>query len=188
MDTSRTLCCCSFKQNYLCRKLVKLKLEKGYEFGDVLLDGTTPRHEEDEKEPGASGDKEDNVHGTSMLDQLKKNGKDIAIFCQPQTAESYSADDFEGAKEFLEVKENAKEAVAAACARAHSVAGGLTICHVSVDVAGSRTLERKIKSVKKYTKRLWGSAPTQGMLVSAWSGDEENNMFVGITLKKDSVQ
>ena len=31
------------------RKLVLLKLEKGYNFGDVLLDGTIPHHEYDSK-------------------------------------------------------------------------------------------------------------------------------------------
>ena len=52
-----------------CRKLVLLKLEKGYEFGDVLLDGTLPGSQ------GNTLDSRGKILSTSMFTPVKDNTK-----------------------------------------------------------------------------------------------------------------
>ena len=55
----------------------------------------------------------------------------------------------------------------------------LTICHLNSEDSTS-------KSVKKQTKKLWASLPSNGLLLIVWSGttSEANPAMVGIGIKK----
>jgi len=86
-------------------KLVKLKLEKGYEFGDVILDGGTSlaasidaplegdgQQDEDKKIIQEANDGDSTVLATTMLNQMKEAGKTMSVVCQRlDTAEEYKA-------------------------------------------------------------------------------------------------
>ena len=58
----------------------------------------------------------------------------------------------------------------------------LTICHLDM---GS---ENSSKSIQKKTKKLWKSLPSNGLLLTVWSGTSDSNpAMVGIAIKKPDV-
>ena len=66
-----------------CRKLVLLKLEKGYEFGDVLLDGTLPGSQ------GNTLDSRGKILSTSMFTPVKDNQQRVCIVANNDILEKY---------------------------------------------------------------------------------------------------
>ena len=66
-----------------CRKLVLLKLEKGYEFGDVLLYGTLPGSQ------GNTLDSRGKILSTSMFTPVKDNKQRVCIVANDDILEKY---------------------------------------------------------------------------------------------------
>ena len=66
-----------------CRKLVLLKLEKGYEFGDVLLDGTLPGSQ------GNTLDSRGKILSTSMFTPVKDNKQRVCVVANNDILEKY---------------------------------------------------------------------------------------------------
>ena len=67
----------------ISRKLVLLKLEKGYEFGDVLLDGSMPNHHSN------VADSQGNILSTSMFTPVKNNQQKVCIVANEGTIKKY---------------------------------------------------------------------------------------------------
>ena len=67
----------------ICRKLVLLKLEKGYEFGDVLLDGSMPNHHSN------TVDSEGNILSTSMFTPVKDNLQRVCVVAKEDIIKKY---------------------------------------------------------------------------------------------------
>lgn len=90
----------------LWRKLVNLKLEKGYEFGDVILNGSVPNLV-DKTNPKKAED--NTVLGTSVARLLQTNNKSMKIVCQNEVRHDYSV--IPSVDQYLIEAKTAKEAL-----------------------------------------------------------------------------
>ena len=185
----------------ILRKLVNLKLEKGYEFGDILLSG--PFHldevksEETKNNPdeksvvenansasGVTGDKLSN-HSfcLSMLQEVKKREKTVKIVAQEgPAAEDYAR--IPGAEEFVTSAPSFKEAISSTCDSAFN--HDLTVCHVAMEHKGGG--DKTWAKVRKYAEKLWNHTSENGMFIAVMAGDRQSNAVVGISLKKKNLK
>ncbi len=47
--------------------------------------------------------------------------------------------------------------------------------------------KRSVKYVKKWTEKLWSHTSQNGLFITVWPGDKNQNAFVGISLNKAKV-
>jgi len=161
--------------------LVILKLDRGLEFGDVILGGQVPRMDDQGvyNIPKSNMNKYENLM-TSLSKTIKEQQKTVALLCDEVSGEKY--EDFVNFKSELKLLKSdltSKDAVEAATTAA--VEHNLTICHVDLsEVEG----EEKAKKVKKFSKTLFDFTSINGMFLVLLGGTTEQNAVAGIVIKK----
>merc|ERR1719158_837519 len=161
--------------------LVILKLEKGLEFGDVVLGGAVPRMDEQGvyTVPKSKMSKHENLM-TSLTKTLGEQHKSVALLCDKVSGECYAEfTNFKSDLKLLKTELSCKEAVEQSTASA--LEHNLTICHVSL---GDLDQEDKIKKVKRFSKKLFDFTSVNGMFLTVMGGDSKQNAVAGIVIKK----
>jgi len=161
--------------------LVILKLEKGLEFGDVVLGGAVPRMDEQGvyTVPKSKMSKHENLM-TSLTKTLGEQQKSVGLLCDKVSGECYSEfTNFKSDLKLYKADLSSKEAVEESSASA--LEHNLTICHVSL---GDLDQEEKIKKVKKFSKKLFDFTSVNGMFLTVLGGDAKQNAVAGIVIKK----
>ena len=154
-----------------------LKLEKGYDFGDVILDADAiPTEPKTASTPTIS---------TSLFHEVKEKEKKLCVVGTKPILEKYktywsSTENGEKVDEksvqLVETEKN-KAAVAEACSLAYEQ--NLTLCHV--------VTEDKDK-VRKWTKKLWNHTCSNGLFLTIWTGSPtKSRAFVGIGINKAKI-
>jgi len=169
--------------------LVLLKLEKGYEFGDVLLGGQVPEMTEEGVNvvPENSFDKKQNLM-TSIFKTAKQQERTVAIVADATSMEEY--DKFpaliEEAK-LVKRGESVDEVLEMGCDNA--VEHNMTICHANVgeEMEGMDS-EKVMGRVKKIAKKMFGFVSQNGMFVLILGGTKDQNAMVSIALNKPDVK
>jgi len=166
--------------------LVVLKLEKGIEFGDVILGGEIPRMDENgiyKIGPSSSKlNKKDNLM-TPLSKALSEHEKSVALICDTDSAVNYQEcsgfmsglKEFKSEKDFSEIVE-----LASAAAVDHD----FTLCHVNLS---ELEIEKKIKKTKKISKKLYEHTSVNGMFVILLGGTTKQNGVAGIVIKKPEI-
>jgi len=161
--------------------LVILKLEKGLEFGDVVLGGAVPRMDEQGvyTVPKSKMSKHENLM-TSLTKTLGEQQKSVGLVCDKVSGECYSEfTNFKSDLKLFKADLSSKEAVEESSASA--LEHNLTICHVNL---GYLEQEEKIKKVKKFSKKLFDFTSLNGMFLTVMGGDAKQNAIAGIVIKK----
>ena len=50
-----------------------------------------------------------------------------------------------------------------------------------------RLNKKSVKSIKKWTEKIWTHTSQNGLFVTVWPGDKNQNAFVGISLNKAKI-
>ena len=155
-------------------KLVLLKLEKGYDFGDAIQDNVNLDQ----------SIKATEMVSTSIFKEIKEKEKKITVVASQPILDGYEKywTDDEGSNVTLTQTENRKESIEKACNAAFS--HDLTLCHV--DLNGLEDA-KKLSKTKKWTKKVWEHTSTNGLFVTVWTGSPIQRAFVGIALNKASI-
>jgi len=161
--------------------LIVLKLERGLEFGDVILGGQVPRMDETGVYtiPKSNMNKYENLM-TSLTKTVGEQQKTVALLCDKVSGEKY--DDFVNFKAELKLLKSdltINEAVEAATNSA--VEHNLTICHIDLSEFEG---EEKAKKVKKFANKLYDFTSVNGMFLTLLGGTTEQNAVAGIVIKK----
>ncbi len=182
---------------------MKLKLEKGYEFGDVLLDGTTESIRNSVKKEGDKSDsdsdegdkkeedkeEDDTVLATTLLAQIRENNKKARVVCQKGLGEEYG--EVPGSEDLVEeCKEgssssssSSKAAVKRAAAAAHEY--DLVVCHVRL--SEGKSVEKRLERAAAMAERLWGHTSRNSMMFTVWAGSQEQNAMVGVAMNRGPI-
>jgi len=163
--------------------LAVLKLEKGLEFGDVVLGGQVPRINEEGvynvPESKSKMTKHENLM-TAMSKVLKSHQKTIALVCDEASSKCYSMfNNFMSDLNFFQSEAHRKGAIEAATSAA--VNHNLTLCHVSLFGLEDKD---KVQKVKKYSKKLFEHTSLNGMFMIILGGNNTHNAVAGIVIKK----
>ncbi len=159
---------------------MKLKLEKGYEFGDVLLDGTVDAIQQ------SSGETDN--YATTLMEQVGQGHKKVRVICQGDAvAKEY--EEVPGYTEAIQVvkcgegKEgSATDVVKKAISAVKDGEGDLVVCHVSLKEKGDAA--EKVGRVSKMVGRIWKKVAAYGMLFLICAGGPGDNAFVAMAMKK----
>lgn len=178
-------------------KLVLLKLENGYTFGDVLLDGTVPDRSKESENPS------DEILSSTLFNHAKDNNQTVCIVGQTQTLEQYQkysqgavVEEIKNEKGEVDAlrrgvvyadSSSDKESIKKSCELSFS--HNLTICHTDLSSLiesenGESHKRKSVKYVKKWTEKMWSHTSLNGLFVTVWPGDKNQNAFVGIALNK----
>jgi len=162
-----------------------LKLEKGLNFGDAIVDNVYNQELlESNKE---SKNPEDNknvvpIASTSIFSEVQKLEKTLCVIAEKDILNGYrqywKKDEGDSSILLLE-SSTSKDTIQKTCD--HSLRHNMTICHVD-----SKTLsdEKKWSKVKKWTKKIRDVTALNGLFVTIWTGTENQKAFVGIALNK----
>ena len=168
----------SYSNFFSYRKLVLLKIEKGFNFGDAIKDNV---HTQDlglvNKEKSSTSE----VISTSLFKEIQSKEKNMCVVGTQHILEGYKKyweNENESNVELIETPTD-KESINKGCESAFK--HHLTLCHVS---AGELSEEKKVTQLKKWTKKLWEHTSTNGLFVTVWTGTPEQKAFVGIALNK----
>ena len=155
-------------------KLVLLKLEKGYDFGDAIKDNVNLDQSVKSTE----------MISTSIFKEIKEKEKKITVVATQPILEGYEKywTDNEGSNVTLTKTESRKETIEKACNAAFS--HDMTLCHVDLN---SLDEAKKVSKAKKWTKKMWEHTSTNGLFVTVWTGSAVQKAFVGIALNKASI-
>merc|ERR1711874_367701 len=165
--------------------LVLLKLEKGYEFGDVILGGEVPNMTEEGGNVVGGMDKRHDLV-TSLFKTAKQQEKTVAIVADKITMEEYDRFPALVAEaKYVKAGESIEEVMDMGCDAA--VNHNMTICHVDMakEVEG-KTSEDVMKKVKKMAKKMFGFTSLNGLFMLILGGDSKQNGVVGIALNKNT--
>merc|ERR1719471_987384 len=174
-------------------KLVNLKLQKGYEFGDVLLGGHVPEHEDlagNSNQKVDDEEEEGKVLLLSAITEIRDQKKTVSVICQSEVAEQHS--EIPGLGD-ARTADGAKEAVAVAAEAAKDEENNLILCGVRLQ--GEQVGEKQWRKLDKWTRTLWDCVRPNGVLVTVWSGsgsgggEGEGNYsgMVGVALKRQEL-
>jgi hypothetical protein len=163
------------------RKLVLLKLEKGYNFGDAILDraGISKLPTSDEKST-----KEVPSISTSLFHEVKGQEKKLCVVAEKTILDGYRQywNNENGEVKFCETSDS-KGSIEETCSATFN--NDLTLCHLNLDSVSD---EKKISKAKKWTKKLWSHTSTNGLFVTIWTGSATQRAFVGIALNKAQIE
>lgn len=157
-------------------KLVLLKLEKGYDFGDAITDNVQLNQQEQK------------TVSTTLLSTFQKSEKKINVVSTSELLETYSkywksSEAEEGVQ--LHTANNAKEAVKKACQLAFE--SDLNLCHVQMDQQAEAS--DKVKKMSKWTKKVWSHTSINGMFITVCTGSPvDQRAFLGIALNKANIE
>jgi len=170
--------------------LVLLKLEKGYEFGDILLGGQVPEMTEEGVNVVPENNSLDKRHNlmTSIFKTAKQQERSVAIVADAVSMEEYDKFPALMAEAKLVQRGNSvDEVLEMGCDNA--VEHNLTICHANVgeETEGMAT-EQVMSRVKKIAKKMFGFTSQNGMFVLILGGTSSQNAMVSIALNKPDVK
>lgn len=161
-----------FLRFFFCRKLVQLKLEKGYEFGDAVLEVGAPRL----KEEGS-----DIV--LSMADEIQtKSDKSIKLICQ----DGVMANDFSSLPGYSDedlTKVDGDWSKTVDCAIKASAESDLVLCQVDLKGQSENSGKKKWKNASILTRRMWDAVSEKGLLITLWCS-EGSSVLMGVGFKK----
>eukprot|EP00095_Tigriopus_kingsejongensis_P007694 maker-scaffold142_size315517-snap-gene-0.17 protein:Tk07694 transcript:maker-scaffold142_size315517-snap-gene-0.17-mRNA-1 annotation:"rna exonuclease nef-sp-like isoform x4" len=155
-------------------KLVNLKLDNDFSFGDAVLGGTMPHLDVDAAKEAEENDKKQTL-GMSLLDQAKKEERNIKIVVQSNIAQEYMAVDAN--ESHIEQAPSLKSTLKLACDSA--LANNLTLCHIRAPQGDDMW-----KKVQKATKKLWRHTSVNGMFITVLTGSVDENAFVGVAMNR----
>ena len=165
---------------FVYRKLVLLKLEKGYSFGDAILDNVNTQDIQSshpkEKTP-------ESVISTSIFKEIQSKEKNICVIGTQNVLDGYRKyweNENETNVKLIETTTE-KESVQKSCES--TLKHNLTLCHVNSEELSA---EKKVAKVKKWTKKLREHTSLNGLFVTVWTGTPLQKAFVGIALNKAS--
>ncbi len=167
-----------------------MKLEKGYEFGDVLLDGTVDSIQDLQKEDNdkSKEEREDYILATTLVEQIREGRKTARIVCQSGVASDYAdIPGFDGSRgdgggDVLEECEGGGSGRAARAAVTAAADHDMVFCHVRLPEEKGR--RKRLGKAAKIAELLWGHVKAHGMLFTVWAGREDADAMVGIAMKK----
>ena len=158
------------------RKLVLLKLEKGYNFGDdAILDGSSTDRQMGQPKTFIS---------TSIFKEMKDKEKKICVVGTKPILEGYEKYwTAEKSNVNIQVSESRKSSMEKACNSAFH--HDMTLCHIDMEGLDE---DKKVQKAKKWTKKLWEHTSTNGLFVTVWTGSAVQKAFVGIALNKAEIE
>jgi len=169
--------------------LVLLKLDKGYEFGDVMLGGLVPEMTEEGVNvvPEDTLDKRQNMM-TSIFKTAKQQERTVAIVADHVSMDEYEKFPALIAEAALVSRGNCMdEVVKMGCDNA--VMHNLTICHANVrEETDGMTTEQVMGRVKKIAKKMFGFTSQNGMFMLVLGGTSTQNAMVSIAVNKPDVK
>ena len=172
-----------------------LKLEKGQDFGDAILDNVNNKDLSESQTEGIhvlkkNGDQNEApivsgtvIASTSIFSEVKKSEKTLCVVAEKSILDGYHQywkKDDDSSIVLLESSKS-KESVEKACEACFK--HNLTLCHLDAKTLSD---EKKWSKVKKWTKKMWSHTSINGLFVTVWTGTEEQNAFVGVALNKAS--
>jgi len=168
-------------------KLVLLKLEKGLNFGDAIIDNVYNQELlESNKESKNPEDKNVvPIASTSIFSEVEKLEKTLCVIAEKNILDGYrqywKKDEGDSSILLLE-SSTSKDTIKKTCD--HSLRHNMTICHVDCK---SLDDDKKWTKVKKWTKKVKDVTALNGLFVTIWTGTENQKAFVGIALNKEET-
>ncbi len=150
---------------------MKLKLEKGYEYGDAILDG------------GASEEPlvPENVV-LSVADELQtKSEKSLQLVCQESVADQYLILPGYGEGDLTRVKGDWSEASESGCESAGK--NDLVLCHV--DMEGGDGGDERWERAASLASKFWDKVSDNGLLLTLLCAPD--TVMMGISFRKGKV-
>lgn len=163
-----TSSCCYTVSFSFQRKLVQLKLEKGFDFGNVLLGGKVPVGKKRRKKKASNN----NGEGNKASEEVPL----VSFVCQEKLAGLYPAE----AEAATKTAPTAAEAVKVAGEQVGK--SKITLCHISLEEEEGGPWEL----LERFSTDLRYHTPSNGLFLAVWCprDDGSGNATVGIVPKQ----